>query len=230
MLKKAAGVTQSFLGTKFFAYLAEETMRRKGKNAPVPVQVDLCDELEPTNGDVNGGSRSSSSLECTFQQNDMFMIDTEACEEHENEAFVKINTEPRLHEQLEGGTSFKPGVVSDSLREALGLGPRDIPEWIYRMRKKGFIEGYPPAYLKRAIQKNILNFVVSDADPSTATEGQDVVDPAKIIAYYGFNKEDKKLIDPEHFKVRHGTCSSPRIKRCCTTAAIFSSRHPRHRK
>ncbi|KAI1710596.1 PSP domain-containing protein [Ditylenchus destructor] len=174
-------------------------MRRDGKNGPVPDQVDQGDGSEPTNGEVNGGSRSSSPIECTFQQNDMFMIDTEACEEHENEAFVEINTEqdldisnvcshftpepekkkakrgpqcfncagdhqmnecpeprdnrrisqnrnnfrrsfqagPRLHEQLENGTSFKPGVVSDSLREALGLGPRDIPEWIYRMRKKG---------------------------------------------------------------------------------------------
>ncbi|KAI1691359.1 PSP domain-containing protein [Ditylenchus destructor] len=110
-------------------------------------------------------------------------------------------TKPRLHEQLENGITFKPGVVSDSLREALGLGPRDIPEWIYRMRKKGIIEGYPPAYLKRATEKSVLNFVVSDTDPSTATEAQDVVDPAKIISYYGFNKEDKTLIDPERFQV-----------------------------
>ncbi|KAI1711771.1 PSP domain-containing protein [Ditylenchus destructor] len=231
-------------------------MRRKGKK-PAPVQVDLCDESEPTNGDVNGGSRSSSPLECTFQQNDMFMIDTEACEEHENEAFVEVNTEqdldisnvcshftpepekkkvkrgpqcfncagdhqmnecpeprdnrrisqnrnnfrrsfqagPRLHEQLEGGTSFKPGVVSDSLREALGLGPRDIPEWIYR-----FIEGYPPAYLKRFVIFNKNSMIYTDSSSQRFRDAQisqvktwSILAKVKSIGIMDSN--------PEHFKV-----------------------------
>lgn len=42
---------------------------------------------------------------------------------------------------------FRTGEISDALREALGIGPNDIPEWIYRMRRKGFIDGYPPGYL-----------------------------------------------------------------------------------
>lgn len=43
----------------------------------------------------------------------------------------------------------RPGVISKELRDALGIGDNDIPEWIYRMRKLGFIDGYPPAYLKQ---------------------------------------------------------------------------------
>lgn len=46
---------------------------------------------------------------------------------------------------------FRPGRISDSLREALGIGRYDIPEWIYRMRDKGFIDGYPPGYLAEVI-------------------------------------------------------------------------------
>ncbi|VDN28676.1 unnamed protein product [Gongylonema pulchrum] len=47
---------------------------------------------------------------------------------------------------------FRPGYVSDSLRDALGIGKHDIPEWIYRMRQKGFVEGYPPGYLDQVTQ------------------------------------------------------------------------------
>lgn len=53
-------------------------------------------------------------------------------------------------------------MISHSLREALGIRERDIPEWIFRMRKKGFIYGYPPAYLKRAVEKTTLTFVTED--------------------------------------------------------------------
>lgn len=47
---------------------------------------------------------------------------------------------------------FRPGEISDALREALGIGPSDIPEWIYRMRRRGFIDGYPPGYLAEVIK------------------------------------------------------------------------------
>ncbi|ESO08616.1 hypothetical protein HELRODRAFT_190787 [Helobdella robusta] len=42
--------------------------------------------------------------------------------------------------------NFKPGVISDNLRTALGLGPSDLPPYIYRMRNIG----YPPGYLQQA--------------------------------------------------------------------------------
>uniref|UniRef100_A0A915CY69 PSP proline-rich domain-containing protein n=1 Tax=Ditylenchus dipsaci TaxID=166011 RepID=A0A915CY69_9BILA len=70
---------------------------------------------------------------------------------------------PRIHEQLDSTKkSFVPGVISDSLREALGLRKNEMPEWIFRMRVKGFIDGYPPAYLKRAVEKSTLEFFATD--------------------------------------------------------------------
>ncbi|VDN59722.1 unnamed protein product, partial [Dracunculus medinensis] len=44
---------------------------------------------------------------------------------------------------------LRAGAISSALRKALGLGPNDIPEWIYRMRRMGFIKGYPPGYLRK---------------------------------------------------------------------------------
>ena len=55
----------------------------------------------------------------------------------------------RFHEESTVKDEIAPGKISDSLREALGIGERELPEWIYRMREKGLLEGYPPAYRNR---------------------------------------------------------------------------------
>ena len=45
---------------------------------------------------------------------------------------------PRIHVQKESNKKeFTPGVVGALLREALGIGNTEMPEWIFRMRKKG---------------------------------------------------------------------------------------------
>ncbi|EJW73950.1 hypothetical protein WUBG_15144 [Wuchereria bancrofti] len=66
-----------------------------------------------------------------------------------------------------GTCNMRPGEISDALREALGIGPNDIPEWIYRMRRKGFIDGYPPGYLAEALdqsssEESLLEFHTDD--------------------------------------------------------------------
>ncbi|KAK0058834.1 zinc finger CCHC domain-containing protein 8 [Biomphalaria pfeifferi] len=45
-------------------------------------------------------------------------------------------------------TKFKPGMISDSLREALGLADHQLPQHIYKMR----LFGYPPGWLAEARQ------------------------------------------------------------------------------
>ncbi|GIY87597.1 zinc finger CCHC domain-containing protein 8 [Caerostris extrusa] len=52
----------------------------------------------------------------------------------------------RYHLQESGGSDFKPGIISDTLREALGLRPNQIPLYIYRMR----LISYPPGWLEEA--------------------------------------------------------------------------------
>jgi hypothetical protein len=56
----------------------------------------------------------------------------------------------RFHANATAEEEIKPGRISAKLRQALGIGERELPEWIYRMRNLGFIEGYPPAYRKRS--------------------------------------------------------------------------------
>ncbi|VDK22417.1 unnamed protein product, partial [Anisakis simplex] len=113
-----------------------------------------------------------------------------------------------------------PGHLSDELRKALSLGANDIPEWIYRMRRLGFIDGYPPAYLKQAIDSNentLLEFYLDDEEEASALFGNDNSKPIrqekgdpkppkinadKMIYYFGFNFNSRRLRDREsNFRV-----------------------------
>ncbi|KHN80268.1 Uncharacterized protein Tcan_12290 [Toxocara canis] len=112
-------------------------------------------------------------------------------------------------------SSIRPGHISDELREALGIGPRDIPEWIYRMRQLGFVDGYPPAYLKQAIGTSegaLLEFHVEDgtflsgsASAKKRTDSGGLpprINADQIINYYGFNCYSHDLNDREqNFRV-----------------------------
>ncbi|KAK5973083.1 PSP domain-containing protein [Trichostrongylus colubriformis] len=57
----------------------------------------------------------------------------------------------RYHDGTPTEKKFRAGRISDGLRNALGIGKHDIPEYIYRMRRMGFIRGYPPGYLKKSV-------------------------------------------------------------------------------
>jgi zinc finger CCHC domain-containing protein 8 len=54
---------------------------------------------------------------------------------------------------------FHDPVFSDSLREALGLKPDQLPTYIYRMR----LFGYPPGWLAEASKKS-NNLAMYDKD------------------------------------------------------------------
>ncbi|CAI5446109.1 unnamed protein product [Caenorhabditis angaria] len=98
---------------------------------------------------------------------------------------------------------FKPGDISDNLRFALGLNQHDIPEYIYRMRRMGFVKGYPPGYLKKAIKNSEapLKFIeIADKFEKDEKEAP-LLDPTKMISYMGFNGTYKKLKDLEDFKI-----------------------------
>ncbi|CAJ0959062.1 unnamed protein product, partial [Mesorhabditis belari] len=86
----------------------------------------------------------------------------------------KNETPDRYHtEEATTSDKFRPGRISDALRKAMGLGRDDLPEHIYRMRKMGFVNGYPPGYLKKALVKSedgeTLSFIM-DAPPSMAAK------------------------------------------------------------
>uniref|UniRef100_A0A915PIE9 PSP proline-rich domain-containing protein n=1 Tax=Setaria digitata TaxID=48799 RepID=A0A915PIE9_9BILA len=114
---------------------------------------------------------------------------------------------------LTGKYDIRPGEISDALREALGIGPNDIPEWIYRMRRKGFIDGYPPGYLTEALdqssgEESLLEFHTDDKTLGTPRSREKdkkqrrfTVCADKVIAYPGFNYYNRYLRDRERFRV-----------------------------
>lgn len=87
-----------------------------------------------------------------------------------------------------------PGVISDKLREALGIGRDQLPPYIYRMRSLG----YPPGWLSNA-KMDYSGIEMFDSEgnriPNADEEEGEIGFPAerisydesKIITYPGFN-------------------------------------------
>uniref|UniRef100_A0A914VG94 PSP proline-rich domain-containing protein n=1 Tax=Plectus sambesii TaxID=2011161 RepID=A0A914VG94_9BILA len=107
----------------------------------------------------------------------------------------------RYHDagDAELASRFRAGIVSPDLADALGLRRNELPEWIYRMRKLGFIKGYPPGYLKQAIVSereavnDILQFHCDQPDGDLHSTDElaprvSRIEPNKVIYYFGFNK------------------------------------------
>ncbi|KAF1745663.1 hypothetical protein GCK72_022110 [Caenorhabditis remanei] len=46
-------------------------------------------------------------------------------------------------------SKFTPGILSDRLRDAIGLRDGELPLHIHKMRNMGIMEGYPPDILER---------------------------------------------------------------------------------
>lgn len=83
--------------------------------------------------------------------------------------------------------SFKPGVISSNLREALGLRSDELPPYIYKMRQLG----YPPGYIPSASNSTLLlynadgdvdDYVMEDLD-----EDDGKTKEKAFVEYPGFN-------------------------------------------
>ncbi|KAK9884650.1 hypothetical protein WA026_007493 [Henosepilachna vigintioctopunctata] len=80
---------------------------------------------------------------------------------------------------------LKPGIISENLRNALGLKKNEVPSYIYRMR----VFGYPPGWLKQAkIAPSSLSMYIDGRKVKINNkEKKKGLDPDKIIEYPGFN-------------------------------------------
>lgn len=84
------------------------------------------------------------------------------------------------------GQKFKPGVISDQLREAVGLHHDKIPIWVYRMR----ILGYPPGWLKIADMSKTVIAMHDGSEESenvTAQPREAEYNVESLVVYPGFN-------------------------------------------
>ncbi|XP_073972645.1 zinc finger CCHC domain-containing protein 8 homolog isoform X1 [Rhodnius prolixus] len=99
----------------------------------------------------------------------------------------------RYHKEIDDRFSaFRPGRLSEKLKEAVGLKKDTLPRYIYNMRRLG----YPPGWLEEAkISHSGINMLDSNGervpDPDEE-EGEicsvrDKYDASKIIDYPGFN-------------------------------------------
>ena len=81
---------------------------------------------------------------------------------------------------------FKAGVISENLKQALGLGDEDLPPYIYRMR----YHGYPPGYLPNAAKPSLLLYDGDGNIDNRVIEEEDTnVENLRksFIEYPGFN-------------------------------------------
>ncbi|XP_050074095.1 zinc finger CCHC domain-containing protein 8 homolog [Anopheles maculipalpis] len=123
------------------------------------------------------------------------------------EEFQKKNE--RYHADLEQKYGhIRPGHLSLELRNALGLGPRDLPLHVYKMR----IFGYPPGWLEEAkITHSGLQLFGSNGDAVQHSDESDgevdnarmKYDVRKIIEYPGFNEPPPPSMfdDSKYFSV-----------------------------
>ncbi|XP_071502645.1 zinc finger CCHC domain-containing protein 8-like [Diadema antillarum] len=95
-------------------------------------------------------------------------------------------------EMSEKFKQFKPGVIGDTLREALGISAHQLPPYIYMMRRFG----YPPGHLLEAqVQQSKLKvYNIQDTDEEGELTGEDTEEDGrprfnlkKLIDFPGFN-------------------------------------------
>ncbi|CAH1251347.1 ZCCHC8 [Branchiostoma lanceolatum] len=99
-----------------------------------------------------------------------------------------VNLDPKF-------AKFKPGVVSQDLRKAMGVNSHQLPPYVYQMRKLG----YPPGWLAEAQEMTSGLTLYSKTGKKVNDEGEEVEDGevdtedkptyniGKIVAYPGFN-------------------------------------------
>lgn len=100
--------------------------------------------------------------------------------------FLQKHKTVRYHaDQNPKFANFKPGVISDNLREALGLRKNELPGHIYRMRNLG----YPPGWLEEAkvLPSNLSLFDIDGEKIESRKTNKTSIDPSKIVDYHGFN-------------------------------------------
>uniref|UniRef100_A0A182QP49 PSP proline-rich domain-containing protein n=1 Tax=Anopheles farauti TaxID=69004 RepID=A0A182QP49_9DIPT len=191
-------------------------MKDRKKNAPIPSykksMTKVFDGQTPKASDSKTTKRPRAKQTCWNCEGEHGLKDCKAPRNYtrirqKKEEFQKKGD--RYHADLEQRYGhFQPGRISAGLCAALGLGPRDLPLHVYRMR----IFGYPPGWLEEAkITHSGLQLFGSNGDAIAHSEDDEgevdnvrqKYDVRKIIEYPGFNEPPAPELfdDSKYFKV-----------------------------
>ncbi|XP_031561042.1 zinc finger CCHC domain-containing protein 8-like [Actinia tenebrosa] len=96
----------------------------------------------------------------------------------------------RYHFDEERFGAFKPGVISDNLREALGISANEVPPYIYKMRELGYPPGYIPSVNTPTLalydaDGNVDDYVMEDLEDGEDDDEDDK--KSLFVRYPGFN-------------------------------------------
>lgn len=184
---------------------------------PIPIEVD-------EEGDKPKGSRPERRKPQCFNCGGDHVMNE--CKEKKDYSRIRMNRQNFMQNSQSGGpqknsryhadtdhrfATFKPGTISDSLREALGLNSASVPMYIYRMR----LYGYPPGWLEEAKTKtasgmsmfdkhgrqiSVTGETLEEGELEPTVSGDAEIDPSLIIEYPGFTVPLPQEIYDEHME------------------------------
>ncbi|CAH1987344.1 unnamed protein product [Acanthoscelides obtectus] len=150
-------------------------------------EIDVCEKNDSAEEDVKVSAQICFNCDGHHSMRDCTVPKNYAKINQSRQQFKAQKQTVRYHlEEDQKFSHLKPGTISDSLRDALGLRKNQIPPYIYQMR----LMGYPPGWLEEAkfVYSDLAMF---DADGKHVLQGvqkkSQGLDPQKIVDYPGFN-------------------------------------------
>lgn len=130
----------------------------------------------PKNACFNCGTEGHAIKDCTVPKDAKRISKARQNMSKKNERY-HLNPDQRYD-------AYRPGVISDNLRNALGLKQRELPLHIYHMR----VFGYPLGWLEEAkIRNSGLTMFNHHKTEANDDEEEAIYDPNEIVEYPGFN-------------------------------------------
>lgn len=130
----------------------------------------------PKNACFNCGSEGHAIKDCTVPRDGKRISKARQNMSKKNERY-HLNADQRYD-------AYRPGIISDELRNALGLKPKELPLHIYNMR----VFGYPLGWLEEAkIRNSGLTMFNHHKTEASDEEEEAIYDPNEIIEFPGFN-------------------------------------------
>ncbi|RUS83321.1 hypothetical protein EGW08_008943 [Elysia chlorotica] len=194
-----------------YADPANRPAKSKDSNKPKPACWN-CGDLKHSVADCNK-PRNPAKIAASRRE---FLAEKQMSSGPKFSGPSRYHLDPELASKY---SRFKPGVISHSLQEALGLSQDQLPQHVYKMR----LYGYPPGWLAQAkqVQSGVTIFDKhgrvalitgecledGELDEDEEAESKTEYDVNKIIEYPGFT-----IPVPLGYQDEHATFKMPPIQ------------------